>query len=63
MVELEIKVNSCFTYSRFGRKKGIVACLILAAFSSFGSVLIASEDNTSKGGSTKYSDTNVVVFG
>ena len=34
---------------RFGRKKSIIACLILAAFSSFGSVLITSEDNTSKG--------------
>ena len=34
---------------RFGRKKSIIACLILAAFSSFGSVLIASEDSTSKG--------------
>ena len=37
---------------RFGRKKSIIACLILAAFSSFGSVLIASEDNTSKGRSS-----------
>ena len=37
---------------RFGRKKSIIACLILAAFSSFGSVLITSEDNTSKGRSS-----------
>lgn len=37
---------------RFGRKKSIIACLILAAFSSFGSVLVASEDSTSKGRSS-----------
>lgn len=60
--QLNKTVNNYFTYSRFGRKKGIVACLILAAFSTFGSVLITSEDNTSKGRTTQNSDTSVVVF-
>lgn len=38
-----------FLISRFGRKKSIIASLILASFGAFASVLIASEDNTSKG--------------
>ena len=51
---LNKKVDNYFlAYSRFGRKKGIVACLILAAFSTFGSVLIASKDNSSKGRTTQ----------
>ena len=36
-------------FSRFGRKKSIIASLILASFGAFASVLISSEDNVSKG--------------
>lgn len=49
MIELPAIPLGVWLFNRFGRKKSIIACLILAAFSSFGSVLITSEDNTSKG--------------
>lgn len=49
LIELPAIPLGVWLFNRFGRKKSIIACLILAAFSSFGSVLITSEDNTSKG--------------
>lgn len=47
LVELPAIPVGIWFFNRFGRKKSIVACLILASFSAFGSVLVSSEDNTS----------------
>lgn len=49
LIELPAIPAGVWVFNRFGRKKSIIACLILASFASFGSVLITSKDNTNKG--------------
>lgn len=49
LIELPAIPVGVWVFNRFGRKKSIVACLILAALSSFGSALIEGEGNSSKG--------------
>lgn len=50
LVELPAIPAGVWIFNRFGRKKGIAACLILASFSSIGSALIESETNSSNKG-------------
>ena len=49
-VPFEQESKCLFYVFRFGRKKVIVACLILASFAAFGSVLITSESSTTSKG-------------
>lgn len=44
-------------FCRFGRKKSIIASLILAAIGAFASVLIESEGGGSKGENNQYPNT------
>lgn len=50
LVELPAIPAGVWIFNRFGRKKSIAACLILASFSSIGSALIESETNSSNKG-------------
>jgi len=49
LVELPAIPAGVWVFNRFGRKRSIIASLILASFGAFASVLISSEDNVSKG--------------
>ncbi|KAL9979757.1 hypothetical protein ACROYT_G017467 [Oculina patagonica] len=49
LIELPAIPVGVWAFNRFGRKKSIIASLILASFGAFASVLIASEDNNSTG--------------
>ena len=51
-----------FFFCRFGRKKSIIASLILAAIGAFASVLIESEGGGSKGENNQYPNTVYLLF-
>lgn len=63
-VRLTVSVILCIVvasnlnfFCRFGRKKSIIASLILAAIGAFASVLIESEGGGSKGENNQYPNT------